>query len=283
MVDLKYKKQQILEAYFPGISSLNDDDADNVYLDASDAQKHKYLAECQKLYVKGRDHLTMNEPLRPERDICDFPDLLSYDIPYWQYQESHDDAILEEMKTPKYIAKAPDKYVSKFYGDWVRLYIDGIFYYGSLYTAMHFILLALEETVTSWIEQRYPYQLQLNTYQCENQKGCVSVEFATNNESNDKQSSRARSVMWDFLKELAPELNDYLNSQTPATYMIYGVDCEGAPTVDLICKNDQTLSLIRPATFMDDFLPKTQNPAYLDLMARRYVKQAIDRLSELGF
>ena len=77
--------------------------------------------------VKGKDHLTMNEPSRPERDICDFPDLLSYDIPYWQYQESHDVAILEEMETPKYIAKAPDKYVSKFYGDWVRLYVDGIF------------------------------------------------------------------------------------------------------------------------------------------------------------
>ena len=85
------------------------------------------------------------------------------------------------------------------------------------------------------------------------------------------------------IKELAPELNDYLNSQTPATYIIYGIDYDGAQTVDLICKNDQTLSLIRPATFMDDFLPKTQNPAYLDLMIRRYAKQAIDRLIELGF
>lgn len=282
-MDLEYKKQQILEAYFPGIASLNSDDADNVYLEASDVQKKEYIAECQKLYVKGKDHLTMNEPFRPERDICDFPDLLSYDIPYWQYQESLDDAILAEMETPKYIAKAPDKYISKFCGDWVRLYIDGTFYYGSLYTAMHFILSTVEENVNSWIEQRYPYQLQLNTYQCDNQKGYVSVEFATNNESNNKQSSRARCVMRDFLNDLSPELNDYLNAQTPATYIIYGVDYDGAPTVDLICKNNQTLSLIRPATFMDDFLPKTQNPAYLDLLARRYTKQAIDRLIKLGF
>ncbi len=70
---------------------------------------------------------------------------------------------------------------------------------------------------------------------------------------------------------------------TPATYRIERLDYDGFPMVDFICRNTQTLSLIRPQTFLYDFMGLTQNEAELSSIANRYAKKVTNRLLELGY
>ncbi|MCL1051875.1 hypothetical protein L2755_19920 [Shewanella abyssi] len=292
-MDLELKEKLIFEKYIPGINKLNDDDMSDALRSSSEATMYQINAELQQSCGKGQDVLTMNELCRAERSICDYPDLLSYDIPHWQYQHHHfknfnhvDEVRSEQLaaatEEPIYYSKAPEGYISQYNGEWMRLFIGNKFYYGNLYSAVHFILQLVETIVEGWITQRYPYQLQMNSYLCDTKTPCYTVDFTTSNDLNEAQSHKALALYYDFRNDLEPKLNKHLNKQTPATYIIYGVDYEGCPTVQLICKNDQTLSLIRPATFMQDFMPKTQNPAYLDYLASQYAKQATDTLLAHG-
>lgn len=296
-MELELKEQQILEKYIPGISTLNEEDKEKALDACSALTMYQINMGKQKVRGKGQDYLSIHEPCRTRRNICDFADLLSYDIPHWQYQNHHFTSgnqidkrrsaeLADAMDVPKYYSTTPKGFISQYNGEWAGLFIENTFYYATLYSAVHFILNAVEETVFAWIEQRYPYQMHMNSYLCqENARGepLYRVEFATNNQINNARAHDARMAYRDFENTLRPKLNLYLNAQTPATYIIYGTDYDSNPTVDLICKNDNTLALIRPARFVEDFMPKTQSPEHLNFLSRKHAKQATDRLLTLGF
>ncbi|WP_285163249.1 hypothetical protein [Shewanella goraebulensis] len=294
---LEPKEQQILEMHIPSINQLSCEGLETALSALPAFTMYQINAEHQKIKGKGQDALSMHELCRAERNICDYPNLLSYDIPHWQYQDYHfknfndvDELKLQELsdaiEVPRYYSKSPVNYTSQYNGDWIRLFIDNKFYYGNLYSAVHFILNTVEEKVHNWLNQKYPHQIQMNSYLCQDKsykEPMYTVEFTTNNVLNSNASGELLTAYRHFENALRPELNRLLNTQTPATYIIYNVDDNGCPTVDLICKNDQTLSLIRPGRFVEDFISKTQNPAYLDFLASRYAKQAIDKILALGF
>ncbi|WP_228768492.1 hypothetical protein [Shewanella sp. TC10] len=296
-VKLELNEQQILEKYIPGISLLNEEDKEKALGACSSLNIYQINAGKQKIRGKGQDYFSIHEPCRTRTSICDFADLLSYDTPHWQYQNHHfasgnevdkerSEELADAMDVPKYYSTAPEEFISQYNGDWAGLFIENTFYYASLYSAVHFILNAIEKTVFSWIEQRYPYRIQMNSYLCQEntlREPLYRVEFTTNNQTNNDCAHDARMAYRNFENSLRPKLNQYLNTQTPATYIIYGTDYNGNPTVDLICKNDNTLALIRPARFIEDFMPKTQSPEYLDFLSRKHTKQATDRLLDLGF
>ncbi|MDW2406326.1 hypothetical protein R7042_29485, partial [Vibrio sp. 1262-1] len=60
------------------------------------------------------------------------------------------------------------------------------------------------------------------------------------------------------------ELNTQLSHQTAATYIIEYEDELGIPRVDFICKNENTLRMIRPAHFVEDMRQMVSSTDYLD-------------------
>ncbi|MDG3085292.1 hypothetical protein P7F88_03905 [Vibrio hannami] len=294
---LKKEKEAILERYLPGITRLPEEEADTRWRDASADITYKINSELQRLRGKGKDYLSVNELSRAERNICDYPDLLSYDVPHWRFQqyciqswENRDEAeekrLTDAMEVPAFVRKAPEGYISEYKGEWIRLFVDKRFVYGNLYSAVHYIFDKVEEIVEQWIEQRYPYETQANSYLNQQEKPCPDtyrVEFTHNHPENHERAFAARAEFRKLYWKLLPELNAQLNRQAPATYRMDSTDYDGSPMTDFVCRNTSTLSLIRPKTFLDDFMALTRNPEELDFIANKYAKRVTNHLLSVGF
>jgi hypothetical protein len=295
-MSLEKKREDIFERFIPQYKSLSQAEIEKVWDNASPQIIYELNSELQKLMGRGKDLITCNELGRADRHICEYPDLLSYDLPYWQFQEfciqsggidraEKREQLIDNMNVPKYIAKAPKEYFSKFQGDWIRLFYNDKLVYGSLYTAENYIFERVDELVELWIEQRYPYKLQMNTYIT---KGVTPGEFsyeakfASNNEVNAEKAHESRMMYRKIYWKLLPQLSRELKKQAPATFLVEALDFEGFPHVDFVFRNAKTLSMVRPNTFIEDFELLRQNDTTLEFLANKYAKIATNYLLERG-
>ncbi|MDW6002323.1 hypothetical protein [Vibrio mangrovi] len=282
----------ILEHYMPGFTHLSEEEADQYWFEASPQTVYQTNMALQKLRGKGKNFLSMFEASRA--DICDFPDLLCYDIPYWEYQkhciESWDNPDPEKtnrlrilMNIPCFHREIPAGYSCTFNDEWIRLFMNGQMVYGSLYSASHYILSKIEEAVNSWIEQCYPHQVQMDVHLDRSDDNCIQVSFDSNHIFNYQQTHKAKKECRRLYSALSEKLEQELNRQIPATYLIEFIDSDGSPQADFVFKNNQTLSLVCPVRFLEDFTRLTQSNHQLDFLVNRYVKQITSQLIELGF
>jgi hypothetical protein len=204
---------------------------------------------------------------REDEQMGDYTDLLSYDIVHWASQQKHihnTDYPLDlarDAQNLNVIQTTPENYVSLYYGDWFRLFYRDKFTYGNLYSAVNFILDEVEERVEQWLEANYPYSIKMEVQPGE-QADSNNVTLTPDHQGNRDKAVAIKVALLPHYQEYRKELNERLNHDPVATYIIESLDEEGFPTVDFICHNDTTLRLVRPLRFVTD-MTRYQKPVEL--------------------
>lgn len=267
-------------------------------------QRRMYLNDPGSLYLlhaeqqlecgEGKDLISLNEPRRKAKSLVRWPDLLSLDIAYWNDQQApimqlgrDHRQITANQSNPKYISTIPDSYINEFRGEWIRLLYNGHFVYGNLYSALHYIIKWALAAVKTWLDRRFPFQLQRDSQLLPYNVGNNLAYHQENHFSNELVKTYLTSHYCDWINthlfDLTIELNHHLNHQTPATYIIEYVNAKGLPCVDFVCKNQDALRLIRPSHFVEDMQSMICDTRYLEHKAQELAAKIENEIRELGW
>ncbi|MDE1317822.1 hypothetical protein L9X50_07350 [Vibrio aestuarianus] len=249
----------IIETYLPGYTQADETTRQMLWDEASADTLYQLNAEIQLRRGKGADKLSMCEWGREEQEIGLYGDLLSYDIEFWHKQQRAIDNQYnpdEHEQNPqglRVMSTTPHDYLSLYRGDWIRLFYQGQFTYGNLYSATNFILEEVEERIEQWLETHYPYQVAITVEQG-SQAHDNRAMFSNDNPVHQRHYLDVKRYLQDHYAQFQHQLTSKLNREPVATYLIERKDDGGHPIVDFICHNDTTLRLVRPCSFVKDMI-----------------------------
>lgn len=267
-------------------------------------QRQLYLKDPYALYLshaaqqlesgEGDDLISLTDPRRTASSFVHWPDLLSFDIAYWNDQQApimqlgrNQSQFTAQQNNPSYIPTPPDAYINKFRGEWIRLYYHDHFVYGNLYSALHYIINRALVAVKTWLDRRFPFQLQRDSQQLPHNADENRAYHKENHFSDELVKSYFLSHYSDWINahlfELTVELNHHLNHQTPATYVIEYENAKGLPCVDFVCKNQHALRLIRPAHFVEDMQHMIGDVRYLESKVQELAAKIENEIHALGW
>lgn len=251
-------------------------------------------AEYQLRCGEGSDLLSLTEPKRAATSLAQWPDLLSFDIAYWNDQQAeiirlgHNHApIVLQQHRPGFIASLPEGYLNQFRGEWIRLYYHNRFVYGNLYSAQHYIMFKALVAVAAWLNSRYPHQLQRDSQllahdRCSNEAFHRESHFGYESIKNYFISHCSDWISAHYF-DLSCELNTQLNQQTPATFIIEYLNSHGLPCVDFVCKNQTALRMVRPANFVEDMQSMVTDAQYLQFKIQQMAAKIAREIRSVGW
>ncbi|EOX3436738.1 hypothetical protein ACPFUQ_001916 [Vibrio cholerae] len=267
----------IIETYLPGYTQADEATRQMLWDEASADTLYQLNAEIQLLRGKGADKLSMCEWGREEKEIGLYGDLLSYDIEFWHQQQRaidnqyNPDEPEQNPQGLRVMSTTPHDYLSLYRGDWIRLFYQGQFTYGNLYSATNFILEELEERIEQWLETHYPYHVTI-TVELGSQAHDNRAMFSNDNPVHQRHYLDVKRYLQDYYAQFQHQLTSKLNREPVATYLIERKDDGGHPIVDFICHNDTTLRLVRPCSFVKDMMRYQKNvdtlTPYIDELER---------------
>ncbi|GAA5645063.1 hypothetical protein [Vibrio proteolyticus] len=271
-------KQQLYERYLPGYSeSKSNEEKQRLWQQAAPETIYQLNSELQKLHGEGADFLSLSDPMRAQLGVSIWPDLLAMDIAFWrehQHWLMHNDippTSFKRVNDSSLNCKIPQNYINQYNGEHLRLYYQSQLVYGRLYSALHYILNHVKSAIDTWIEERYPYQLPSELYFPSDDEQPTRSQITYRRSDNFNYQSLKRYFNQHYSSWLGEqylnwmlELNQQLNRQTAATYIVEYCDAHGSPCVDFICKNESTLRMIRPDHFVEDMLQMASSTHYLE-------------------
>ena len=263
---------------------------------ASDpSSTYEMHANTQLECGEGSDLISLHEPRRTGQAIGQWPDLLSFDIAYWIALRKELNAITrssnnddyEHLYDPRFIQGVPNEYQNQLRGEWIRLYYNNRFAYGNLYSAAHFVMFKALLQVTAWQNSRFPFQLQQDSHFLPHDAHGYEALHRESYFNYESIKAYFGSHCSDWLSEhyldFFTDLNDQLNQQTPATFVLEYLNSKGLPCVDFICKNEQSMRMVRPAHFVEDIQHMKGDPNYLDFKAQQLAAKIANEIRSMGF
>ncbi|MCY9870448.1 hypothetical protein [Vibrio barjaei] len=275
----------IIEKHIPYYYSMSFEEQNRAWLALPNSLVHQINYEGQLIDGEGVNFVSMNEIGRENENysFASYPNLLSFDYPYAQFQmDPQDDEKVKKLDgKPEYFAKVPSDYRSHLRGEWLRMTRGEELIYGFLYTAENYILDQVDMLVNKWLDSNYPYETTISSKPSDLGRGSKTMEFSHTNEANHDAVMKG---LYEMSKLVAPggkvynELVKELKSQTPATYLIEEIDSDGSKNLYMICRNNATLLLVRPLHILQDMERLQTNESQLDFIVNKISHQVIDHL-----
>ncbi|MBY5944388.1 hypothetical protein [Photobacterium rosenbergii] len=267
-------------------------------------QRQMYLEDPYALYLshaalqlergEGKDLITLQEPRRKANTLARWPDLLSFDIAYWSDQQSQIFQLGRETCSPPIQQHTPGSkpiipggYINELRGEWIRLFYNGRLVYGNLYSALHYIINWAQVAVETWLNRRFPFQLQRDSQLLPHSAAGHQAYHKENFYNDQLVKTYLANHYHDWLNEhlfdFTFELNQYLDQQTPATYVIEYKNAKGLPCIDFVCKNQHAMRLVRPAHFVEDIQNMICDSRYLEHKAQELAARIENEIRALGW
>ncbi|EGQ8159777.1 hypothetical protein GUA36_14830 [Vibrio parahaemolyticus] len=270
-------EERLYEHYLPGyLESNSEEEKQRLWQQADPNTIYQLNSDLQKLHGEGNDLISFSDPHRSHLPITAWPDMLSADIAFWRKHQhwllqSNDPVTPTNEDDLSVNYKIPLNYINQYNGEHLRLFYGSRLVYARLFSALHYILNHVKSVIEDWSHDRYPYQLPIELYiptTSEPQSAVRSTyhHFNSANYQSLKNYFQQHYSSWieeQYLNWMF-ELNTQLNHQTAATYIVEYEDEFGIPRVDFICKNENTLRMIRPAHFVEDMRQMVSSTDYLD-------------------
>lgn len=294
-------EEQIYERYLPGYSkSMSFSEIQSLMEQVSVDVQYKINAELQQIHGEGDDRLSFENLFRSQNDPLQWPNLLALDVAYWSRQPWHvaNTQLSSEQssfeigttKDSEHAHDVPSDYLNLYCGERVRLFYRDRFVYGRLFSALHYVLIHAKLFADHWGQQRYPYQLPMETF-IKTSREHGDTSSLTQKLINRKAYQSLREyfnqhyISWvsEHYLDWMIELNTSLNHQTAATYIIEYQNADGLPWVDFICKNEATLRNIRPSHFVEDIDHMRSSETYLEHEVQKMAAQIVDHCRTQGW
>nr|WP_086938216.1 hypothetical protein [Thaumasiovibrio occultus] len=294
-------QEQLYQRYLPAmLQAKHEAEKQQLWQRAGPEVRYYIDSEVQKRCGEGADKLTMNShaTLQP----ITWPDLLTMDVAYWQQRQwrpQQQPAASREQLSPltssststststsqsRLLASVPPDYINLYVGEPIRLFYHSRLVYGHLYSALHYIVLHAEHMVQRWSQAHFPYQWPHEFYAAPTERVPPTVSLSDGHDWI-KPYFLAHCEQWlqtqhfDWLLEL----NQALNQQTAAAYVIEYQDDKGFPWVDFVCKNEDALRLVRPDHFAEDIDHIAASPDYLSHHVQQFAAQLEKQCRDVGW
>ncbi|KHT64173.1 hypothetical protein RJ45_07795 [Photobacterium gaetbulicola] len=292
-------EEQLYERYLPGYMNTNcEQERNRIWEQASAETIYQLSAELQRLRGSGADLISFVHPERSDGPVSAWPDLLSMDIVYWRkhrhwLMEPQNESETSQNSRLGTIGhnQVPENYINQYIGDDIRLFYNSCFVYGRLYSALHYILALAKRQLDRWAHSLYPYQLKMAPHHSANRTGPSVLNTplpggdALGSHASVKAYFHQQYTNWisEQYIEWMIVLNAQLNRQTAATYIHQYTDPNGVPCVDFICKNENTLRMIRPNHFVEDIQQMANSSGFLDHELQQIVARIEKQCRSLGW
>lgn len=239
---------RLWHALFNGID-LDQDDELSCY--------QQTLFNCAKLLVHGIDHdyLYLNEYLLEDQHLIDFVTLYEYDYDDYLFQEK------ERKKDDKHYSGIP--YYPFRFPPWIRLIIEGQFYYGSCFSVAGYIMDEVETVSEEMIQKLIPHHYaDGEEHGSSTSKGMI-WDQKLDAHGQEGQLDALRECWRDYSYERWLSLSNVYASDLPAVYTRDLNDDEDAHRL-FIFNNEDALKLTRWKHFLADVSLLHHDNAQLD-------------------
>ncbi|WP_261836649.1 hypothetical protein [Vibrio ishigakensis] len=279
-------EQQLYDRYLPGYTDAHsEDERQRLWFLASPQARYKIHRGLQQRHCEGDDCIRFRDQERAELGPVAWPDLLSLDVALWKSRQWNPDFFgLESSETPitKQSVSAnnkPDSYINSYSGERMQLFYESRFVYARIYSAAHYVLMHAKLLAEQWSQERFRHHLPIELYTPSTNERSFTTSLVN---INGYQSLRKHFLQdfsdWSESQQFnwLIKLNDELNKQTAAAYIIEYEDDDGIPWIDFVCKNDSALNLIRPAHFVEDIQRIAADSTFIEHQALKLASRIED-------
>ena len=191
----------------------------------------------------GVDYIYLNECLDEGKSLLDFPRLYDYDYADYLYQES-----ARRRDFPDY--DGVDYYAYQ-HPSWVRLLVDGQFYYSTFTSLATFALDEIKSVGDETIRRLIPHEFVDGKNHGKQEKGGYRWDVKIDAGGQEAQLDELRSRFLDYQKERWLTLSEESVRRAPAVYA-HDEDWDDDPHRTYVFANGETLKQIRWRHFSTD-------------------------------
>lgn len=283
-------EHQLYDRYLPGYTDAHsEDERQRLWFQASAQARYKIHRGLQQQYCEGDDCIRFRNHDRAELGPVDWPDLLSLDVALWKARQWNPSPSRQEEPISKQTVSTqttPANYINSYDGERMQLFYDSRFVYARIFTAAHYVLMHAKLLSDHWSNERFPHHLPTELYTPPTSERSFSSSLI----NLDGYQSLRKHFLQDFSDwsesqhfNWLIELNEEMNKQTAAAYIIEYEDDDGIPWVDFVCKNESALNLVRPAHFIEDIRRIASDNHYIEHQALKLASRIEDECRHKGW
>ena len=191
----------------------------------------------------GIDYIYLNERMEEGKSLLDFPRLYDHNYADYLYQES-----ARKRDFPDY--DGVDYYAYQ-HPSWVRLLIDGQFYYSTFTSLASFTLDEIKSVGDETIRQLIPHEYVDGKNHGKQEKGGYLWDVKIDAAGQEAQLDELKSRFLEYQNERWLVLSELSVSRNPAVY-VHDEDWDDDPHRTYIFANEETLKQIRWRHFSTD-------------------------------
>lgn len=219
----------------------------------------------------GEDYIYLNESMADDKSLLDFTTLYDYNYDDYLFQEQ---ANRQEFKN----YKETDYYAYK-HSSWVRLLIDGEFYYSTFLSLATYLTDEIDTVGNDVIDQLIPHSYVAGKSNGKSEKEGFLWDMKLDANGQEGQLNELRSCWYSYLQERWLTLSKIYFDLPPAVY-IQNKDWDNDPHRFFIFNNETTLKNIRWRYFLSDSKPLMENILLVTEKLDIEIKYANDFLTE---
>lgn len=198
----------------------------------------------------GEDYLYLNESMAEGKSLLDFATLYDYDYDDYLFQEQAKQRDIQNYQGAVYYAyKHPS---------WVRLLIDGQFYYATFLSLATQLTDDIETAGNNIIEQLIPHEYVDGKDNGKPEKGGFLWDMQLDAGGQEGQLDELKSRWYSYLQELWLKLSKISYEHPPAVYT-QDKEWDHGPHLFFIFNNEAALKKIRWRHFLSDCKPLMDN------------------------
>jgi len=219
----------------------------------------------------GEDYLYLNESMAEGKSLLDFSTLYDYDYDDYLFQE--------EARYRDFSDYEGADYYAYRHPSWVRLLINGQFYYATFLSLATHLIDEIEEAGNDIIEQLIPHKYIDGKDNGKPEQGGFLWDIKLDAGGQEGQLDELNSRWHAYLHERWTALS-IINTEHPPAVYIQDQDSDNDPHRFFIFNNEVTLKKIRWQHFLSDCKPLIGDYSMVTSRLKQEVNGAKDFLTE---
>ena len=173
-----------------------------------------------------------------------FATLYDFDLDDYEFQED-----CRERDFPGHVRKP---YRGSLYATWVRLFVDDVFTYGTLFCAAGYLLAEIDDHGSEVIDRLIPHRHVRGENDGKPEKGGFLMDFRIDADGKEGEFEELRDRFWAYQKERQEELCDIWDAQPAGRVWIIDCTKPDDPSATFVFSDKTALCNVRLRHFMAD-------------------------------
>lgn len=236
--------------------------------------RHYRLFNSVMLFVHGlgEDLFFLNEYLGEGKTLADFETIGAYDYDDYCFQQ---EALKEEC-----LERAALPYQGTFQGTWARLYIDGKFFYASLWMAAAYLRSVIDEAGLDKVAALIPHRYVRGKDDGKREGHGTLLDLRIETDGQEAQLEELKSRFYRYLGERQRALATTFDGEERQRVYLVEERMDDDPHMQFVFTDKTALQAVRLRHFMTDCRKCAGDTGALDSLAEQEKRAAMTFLEE---